>query len=92
MKVAALTTLAIATLVSANPSLKRRAPCTANVTLSGNPFTGRKLHANNFYRKEVEAAAAAISDSSLKAQALKVADIGTFIWMFVASVSSGTPS
>jgi cellulose 1,4-beta-cellobiosidase len=40
-----------------------------------------KLHANGFYRREVEAAAVQISDPSLKAAALKVADIGSFLWM-----------
>ncbi len=84
MKVSAITALALsASLASATPSsrLTRRAPCTSNVTLTGNPFTSRKLHANGYYRKEVEAAAASISDASLKAKALKIADVGTFIWM-----------
>lgn len=56
------------------------AACATPVTLSGNPFT-RSIYANKEYAKEVATAAAAISDSALKAQATKVAQVGTFLWM-----------
>jgi len=57
------------------------AACATPVTLSGNPFASRSIYANKEYSKEVVAAASAISDSSLAAKALKVADVGTFLWM-----------
>lgn len=55
--------------------------CDSNVHLSGNPFTTRNLHPNSIYRSQVLGAAVAITDPSLKAKALKVADIGTFLWL-----------
>lgn len=57
------------------------AACATPVTLSGNPFASRSIYANKEYSKEVVAAASAISDSSLAAKALKVADVGTFLWI-----------
>ncbi|KAI0538858.1 1, 4-beta cellobiohydrolase [Xylaria digitata] len=62
---------------------KAAAACSSAVTLdaSTNVFSKYKLHPNSFYRKEVEAAVAAISDSSLKASAAKVADVGSFLWL-----------
>jgi cellulose 1,4-beta-cellobiosidase len=55
--------------------------CTSPVTLSGNPFAGRSIYANKFYASEVNAAVALITDSTLKAKAAKVANIGTFLWL-----------
>lgn len=72
------------TIENREPSrLKNRAACASAVTLSpgSNPFSGRTLHANSFYRSEVEAAVAAITDSSLAASAAKVADVGSFLWL-----------
>lgn len=40
-----------------------------------------KLHANTYYRDEVNKAVQAITDSSLKTAAAKVADVGSFLWM-----------
>ncbi|KAF2866512.1 cellobiohydrolase-like protein II precursor [Massariosphaeria phaeospora] len=57
------------------------APCTTAVTLTGNPFTGRKMFANKDYTEKVRLAADQITDASLKAKALKVAEAGTFLWM-----------
>jgi len=54
--------------------------CATPVTLSGNPFT-RSIYANKEYKKEVDAAVAAITDSSLAASAKKVGDVGTFLWI-----------
>jgi cellulose 1,4-beta-cellobiosidase len=56
------------------------AACATPVTLSGNPFT-RSIYANKEYAKEVSSAAAAITDSALKASATKVASVGTFLWI-----------
>lgn len=62
---------------------RRQAPggCNATVELdaSTNVWQNYKLHANSFYRSEVEAAAAEMSGDAAEA-ALRVADIGTFIW------------
>jgi cellulose 1,4-beta-cellobiosidase len=77
--------LAVTTVFAAPAQVEKRA-CSSAVTLSGNPFASRKLYANEFYRKEVVAAAAAISDSALAAKALKVADVGTFKWIDTISV------
>jgi cellulose 1,4-beta-cellobiosidase len=65
------------------PQKPRQVGCASAVTLdaSTNVFKKYKLHPNNFYRKEVEAAVEAITDSSLKAAAAKVADVGTFLWL-----------
>lgn len=58
-----------------------KAACATPVTLTGNPFSGRKIYANKFYSSEVISAASAISDPTLKAAATKVAEVGTFMWM-----------
>lgn len=39
------------------------------------------LNINPFYRDKVHAAAEVIKDEDLKKQSLKVADLGTFLWM-----------
>lgn len=74
--------LALATAATALPSQKRAA-CSSAVTLdaSTNVWSSYTLHPNSFYAAEVEAAAAQITDSTLAAEALKVADVGTFLWL-----------
>ncbi|KAH8817597.1 glycoside hydrolase family 6 protein [Flagelloscypha sp. PMI_526] len=64
--------------------------CSSAVNLSGtNPFATRTLYANSHYGDEVRAAAALITNATLKAQALKVADVGTFLWLdTIASIST----
>ncbi|KAF2026070.1 cellobiohydrolase-like protein II precursor [Setomelanomma holmii] len=57
------------------------ASCATPVTLTGNPFSGRKIYANKFYSSEVISAASAISDKALASAAAKVADVGTFLWI-----------
>jgi cellulose 1,4-beta-cellobiosidase len=63
--------------------LDRRAVCTSPVSITGNPFATRTLHPPTRYAKEVAAASDAISDPVLKAKALKVASVGTFLWLCV---------
>lgn len=60
-----------------------RAACSSAVTLdaSTNVWKNYKLHANTYYRDEVNKAVDAITDASLKASAAKVADVGSFLWM-----------
>ncbi|KAG9251716.1 exoglucanase 3 precursor [Emericellopsis atlantica] len=62
---------------------RRQSPggCDAAVKLdaSTNVWDNYKLHANSYYRSEVEAAAAQMSGAAAEA-ALRVADIGTFLW------------
>ncbi len=80
-----------------SPSVKENTPspvdsgCASAVTLDpgSNPFKKYTLHPNVYYRKEVEAAVKAISDSSLAASAAKVADVGSFLWMYVLFVAEG---
>ncbi|PPQ98813.1 hypothetical protein CVT24_003367 [Panaeolus cyanescens] len=50
---------------------------------AGNPFNGYEIYLSPYYADEVAAAAAQITDSTLKAKALKVASIPTFIWFDV---------
>lgn len=83
MKFSTTAAVACATTALAAPQEKRQSGCSSAVTLdaSTNVFAKYKLHANNFYRDEVNKASAAISDASLAASAKKVADVGTFLWM-----------
>ncbi|KAI4601376.1 1,4-beta-D-glucan cellobiohydrolase cel6c [Pestalotiopsis sp. 9143b] len=82
MKTSFASLLALATAATALPSQKRAA-CSSAVTLdaSTNVWSSYTLHPNSFYAAEVQAAAAQISDSTLAAEALKVADVGTFLWL-----------
>lgn len=61
----------------------RQAPgaCSSAVKLdaSTNIWTSYTLHPNAFYRQEVEAAAAQMTGDDAE-RALKVADVGTFLW------------
>ncbi|KAK6841738.1 hypothetical protein PG990_006268 [Apiospora arundinis] len=71
------------------------AACSSAVKLdaSTNVWKNYKLHANTFYRSEVEKAVEAISDSSLKAQAAKVADVGSFLWIdTIANIAKVEPA
>ena len=90
MKISSAALVALATTAIAAPSSTHQekprqagSACSSAVSLDAKTNVWKKytLHPNVFYRKEVEAAAEAISDSSLKAQALKVADVGSFLWM-----------
>jgi cellulose 1,4-beta-cellobiosidase len=88
MKYAAVLALAATAIAAPSPTHKEspRAAadaCTSAVSLNAksNVWKSYTLHPNNFYRKEVEAAAAAASDASLKDKILKVADVGTFVWI-----------
>jgi cellulose 1,4-beta-cellobiosidase len=60
---------------------RQAAACATPVTLSGNPFASRSIYANKFYSSEVVSAAAQMTDTALAAKALKVANVGTFLWM-----------
>jgi cellulose 1,4-beta-cellobiosidase len=93
MKISTATVLAFAAGALGAPqatveslTTKRQAPggCSSAVTLDAktNVWSKYKLHANSFYRSEVEAAAAQMSGSAAE-QALRVADIGTFLWAYV---------
>ena len=62
-------------------TVHQHVPGTSAVSLSGNPFSERTLKAHSRYGNQVRAAADAIDDPNLKAKALKVADVGTFLWL-----------
>ncbi|KAG6917927.1 Beta-glucosidase cel3A [Tephrocybe rancida] len=64
------------------------APSSTATPAAGNPFTGYQIYLTPFYANEVTAAAAAISDSTQKAKALKVANIPTFTWFDVIAKTS----
>lgn len=76
---------ALAAGVAAAPNKRQSMGCSSDVTLSpsSNPFRQRTLFANNFYRSEIEAALPQMS-SSMAAKARKVADVGSFLWAYVA--------
>jgi len=92
MKATIAAIAALASTAFAAPAEQKRqasgSACASAVTLTGNPFTGRTLHPNAYYRAEVESAAAAMTDSSLAAAAKKVADIGTFSWVDTISAQA----
>lgn len=83
--IAAFATTALAAPSSTSQEKPRQASsgCSAAVTLDAttNVFSNYTLHPNNFYREEVTAAIANLSDQSLAAAAQVVADTGTFLWM-----------
>ena len=56
------------------------APSSTATPAAGNPFEGYTVFRSPFYAAEVQAAAAQISDASLKAAALQVADVPSFTW------------
>lgn len=89
MKISAATLVAFAAGAIGAPSsaiqqLRRQAPgaCDSAVTLDAttNVWENYSLHPNSFYRSEVEAAAANMT-GDMQTAALKVADIGTFLWL-----------
>jgi cellulose 1,4-beta-cellobiosidase len=88
MKISAATLVAFAAGAIGAPqsvikNMRRQSPgpCEAPVELDAttNVWTDYVLHANSFYRSEVEAAAANMTGEAAEA-ALRVADIGTFLW------------
>ena len=74
---------AVAAPSSTTTTQKRAVGCSSAVTLDASTNIWKKytLHPNTFYRKEVEAAVAAASDSDIAAKAAKVADVGSFLWL-----------
>lgn len=86
MKLSTATLVAFAAGAIGAPSvpLKRQAPgaCSSAVKLDAKTNVWQKytLHPNSFYRAEVEAAAENMSNGDSET-ALRVADIGTFLWL-----------
>jgi cellulose 1,4-beta-cellobiosidase len=80
----ALASTAIAAPTTSHQEQPRKvsAACSSAVSLDAKSNVWKKytLHPNTFYRKEVEAAAAGMSGSE-KDSALKVADVGSFLWI-----------
>ncbi|CAN8098220.1 unnamed protein product [Discula destructiva] len=68
---------------SGNEPRQAAAGCAAAVTLDAttNVFSKYNLHPNKYYRDEVNAAVANLSDKSLATAAQKIADVGTFLWI-----------
>ncbi|KAJ8507488.1 hypothetical protein ONZ45_g10147 [Pleurotus djamor] len=61
------------------------APQPSTTPTAGNPFVGFDTYVSPYYADEVTAAAAAISDPTLKAKALKAGTIPSFIWLDVVA-------
>ncbi|KAG8826405.1 hypothetical protein FRC19_008972 [Serendipita sp. 401] len=71
---------------SSSSSTRSSSSSTPTVTaVAGNPYTGKSVWTSSYYAAEVDAAAAAVSDSSLKTKILKVKDIPTFTWFDTAA-------
>jgi len=83
MKAVLASVLALAAAVTAAPQQEKRqaTACASAVSLSGNPFASRTLHPNPFYKDEITEAITQMTDESMKAKALKVAEVGSFLWM-----------
>lgn len=88
MKYSASAIAALAATVLAAPPLephqkRQSSGCSSAVNLdaSTNVFASYTLHPNSFYRDEVNAAVANMTDSTLATKAAKLADIGTFLWL-----------
>lgn len=84
-----LAALVLAVFAAPSATLKEQsrdavAACSSAVSLDAktNVFQNYTLHANSFYRAELEAAAANMQ-GTLKQQALRVADVVSFVWMLV---------
>ncbi|KAK7993770.1 hypothetical protein PG989_007151 [Apiospora arundinis] len=75
--------LALATTAVALPSPVHKRACDAAVKLDAgsNVFKQYTLHANSFYRGEVDAAIPNLKDTSLAEAAKKVGDVGSFLWL-----------
>ncbi|KAI1462582.1 1, 4-beta cellobiohydrolase [Annulohypoxylon moriforme] len=98
MKVSTTSVAALAAGAIAAPSnapRKSAAACSEAVTLdaSTNVFKKYTLHANTFYRGEVEKAIEAITDASMKTSAAKIADVGSFLWLdSIANIAKFDPA
>ncbi|PSR83042.1 hypothetical protein PHLCEN_2v5846 [Hermanssonia centrifuga] len=57
------------------------APSTSSTPTAGNPWTGYQIYLSPYYAAEIQAGAAAITDPTLSAKALSVAQIPTFTWL-----------
>ena len=92
MKFSSSTLLWLAATAAAAPSPSKTAHqsprqvtagCASAVTLdaSTNVWKKYKLHANNFYRKEIEEFAIPALSADLASKAKAVSEIGTFVWL-----------
>ncbi|KAI0151265.1 exoglucanase 3 precursor [Pestalotiopsis sp. NC0098] len=87
--------MAAPSTTSSEKKVASRAACSSAVTLdaSTNVWKNYKLHANTYYRDEVNKAVDAITDASLKASAAKVADVGSFLWIdTIANIAKVAPA
>jgi cellulose 1,4-beta-cellobiosidase len=83
---AALAAIAIAAPTETEKKVEARKPAAAcstavKIAAASNIFASRTLHANSFYAAEISAAMASVTDDSVKAQAAKVAQVGSFLWI-----------
>ncbi|KAK0644394.1 1, 4-beta cellobiohydrolase [Cercophora newfieldiana] len=101
MKFSQSTLLWLAATAAAAPSKTSQespravaAACSSAVSLdaSTNIWKKYKLHANNFYRKEIEEAVLTM-DASTAAKAKEVANVGTFVWLdTIANIAKFEPA
>ena len=82
MKFSQSLVLAFAASALAAPNQKRQSGCSSAVTLDASTNVWKKytLHANSFYRGEIEAAISSMS-GDLAEKAAEVAKVGSFLWL-----------
>ncbi|KAG6872593.1 Beta-glucosidase cel3A [Termitomyces sp. T32_za158] len=68
------------TTVTSSTTTTSTGPTSTSTPAADNPYTGYQVYLSPYYASEVTAAAAQISDATLKAKALKIAEVPTFIW------------
>lgn len=72
--------------VAFSPLKPRAAGCQpALLDAATNIWKNYTLHPNPVYQRQVLEGAARIQDADLKTKALKIADVGSFIWLCVAT-------
>ncbi|KAG6884876.1 Beta-glucosidase cel3A [Termitomyces sp. T159_Od127] len=69
------------TTVTSSTTTSSTGPTSTPTPAADNPYTGYQVYLSPYYASEVTAAAAQISDAALKAKALKIAEVPTFIWL-----------
>ncbi|KAF9566315.1 cellobiohydrolase II [Agrocybe pediades] len=82
------TTTVRPTTTSAGGGSSSSAPQPTTTPDASNPFVGYQIYLSPYYASEVQAAAAQITDSTLKAKAASVANIPTFTWFDVIAKTS----
>ncbi|KAI0807694.1 cellobiohydrolaseII [Fomes fomentarius] len=74
-----------APVTTAPPSTTTSGTTPPAAPAAGNPFEGYEIYLSPYYADEISAAAAAITDPTLKSKAASIAKIPTFTWLDVVA-------